>query len=78
MSTPHAIEIPAETMAALRAYAGLRQQAARQERIAVLCNETGPLSTADRRALQDALLHWRGQYEAAARQVREITRRLGG
>lgn len=65
-------------MAALRAYAGLRQQAARQARIVALCDENGPLSTADRRALQDALLHWRGQHETAARQVREITKRLGG
>lgn len=72
------MEIPAETMAALRAYAGLRQQAARQARITALCNEEGPLSTADRKVLHDALRYWREQYATAGQRMREITKRLGG
>lgn len=78
MSTSNALEIPAETLAGLRVYAGVRQQAARQARITALCDEDGPLSAADRRALQDALQYWRDQHATAAQRMREITARLGG
>jgi hypothetical protein len=75
-STPHAIEIPAATMAALRGYADVRHSGGAPADTGQLLRKEGPVCPADRRALLEALQWWQGQRALAEDRVREITARL--
>jgi hypothetical protein len=76
VSTPHAIEIPAATLEALRGYAAVRHSAGAPADTGALLRKEEPLSPADRRALLDALQWWQGQRALADARIREITARL--
>ncbi len=69
MSTPHAIELPAGALAALRHYMG-------QAEIDAILAGHGPLSGPERRQLGLALKWWEEQHATALARIRAITARL--
>jgi hypothetical protein len=76
MSTRHAIEIPAATLAALRDYAEVRRSAGAPAGAAALVSEERPLSPVERKTLLDSLQWWQDQQALAEDQVRRIAARL--
>jgi hypothetical protein len=77
MSSPHAIEVPAATLAALRDYAAVRHSAGGLADTGSLIRSEKPLTPAEREALIAALNWWRDQRTLADEQVTQITARLG-
>jgi hypothetical protein len=69
VSTPHAIEVPAGALAALRHYMG-------QAQIDAILAGGSPLTEAERRQLDLALRWWREQHATALDRIRAITARL--
>jgi hypothetical protein len=69
VSTPHAIEVPAGALAALRHYMA-------QGEINAILADDGPLTESDRRQLGLALKWWQEQHATAFGRVRAIMDRL--
>jgi hypothetical protein len=69
VSTPHAIEVPAAALEALRQYMG-------QAEIDAILTRGGPLTEPERRQLGLALKWWEEQYATALARIRAITVRL--
>jgi hypothetical protein len=69
VSTPHAIEMPASALAALRQYLG-------QAEIDAILTRGGPLTGSERRQLGLALKWWEEQHATAVARITAITARL--
>ena len=78
MSSSHAIAIPPDALAAVRACLDIRSSAAAVPEVGAILQSTGPLTPAARRELEQAHQWWLRQQALSQARVREIAARLAG
>jgi len=78
VSSSHAIAIPPEALAAVRACLDVRKSAASAPEVGAILRSVGPLTPAARRELEQARQWWLRQQALSQARVREITARLAG
>jgi hypothetical protein len=76
VSSSHAIEIPPDALAAVRACLDVRKAAASAPDVGALLQSADPLAPADMRELEQARQWWLRQLALSQARVREITARL--
>jgi len=76
VSSSHAIAIPPDALAAVRACLDTRKSAASAPDVGALLQSTGKLAPADMRELEQARQWWLRQQALSQARVREITARL--
>ena len=78
MRSSHAIAIPPDALAAVRACLDVRKSAASAPEVGAILQSTGPLAPAARRELELAHQWWLRQQALSQARVREIAARLAG
>ena len=78
MSSPHAIAIPPDALAAVRACLDVRKSLASASEVGAILQSAGPLTPAARRELEQARQWWLRQQARSQARVGEIVARLAG
>jgi hypothetical protein len=78
VSSSHAIAIPPDALAAVRACLDVRKSVAAAPEVGAILQSAGPLTPAARRELEQARQWWLRQQALSQARVREITARLAG
>jgi hypothetical protein len=78
VSSSHAIAIPPDALAAVRACLDLRKSLTSAPEVGAILQSAGPLTPAARRELEQARVWWLQQQALAQARVREISARLAG